>query len=86
MTINIPEQLAGHWLTPDGYEKAKELAGKPRCTLYAQNMTDFEVANAIYLDPQNIVNQTVAKERIRWLSVQLAIAEEKAWKYDQLSK
>lgn len=34
-------------------------------------MTDDELANAVYLDP-SIENLTAAKDRIRWLSRQLA--------------
>jgi hypothetical protein len=40
-------------------------------------MTDDEVANAVYLDP-NIVNLTIAKDRIRWLSRKLASPAESA--------
>ena len=42
-------------------------------------MTDFQLANAIFLagrDDLDLVSlQTAAKERIRWLSLRLAAAE-----------
>ena len=41
-----------------------------RAQLAGGHMTDDEVANAMYLDP-NIGNLTIAKDRIRWLSRQL---------------
>jgi hypothetical protein len=49
-----------------------------RSTLVCGNMTDDELANAVYLSP-GIANLTGAKERIRWLSRKLeqALSEEK---------
>lgn len=41
-----------------------------RTQLAGGHMTDDEVANAVYLDP-NINNLTIAKDRIRWLSRRL---------------
>lgn len=41
-----------------------------RSSLAGGDMTDDEVANAVYLDP-SVVNLTIAKERIRWLSRKL---------------
>lgn len=41
-----------------------------RRELAGGDMTDDEVANAVYLDP-SINNLTIAKDRIRWLSRQV---------------
>lgn len=71
--MTLPKTLAGHWRTEDGYEMALRYARVSRWQLMAQNMTDMEVANQVYLEP-TIMNLSIAKERIRWLSVQLAIA------------
>jgi hypothetical protein len=50
----------------------------PRETLIESEMSDFELANRVYFanrdDLDLIVWQTAAKERIRWLSVQLSDA------------
>lgn len=77
MTAKLPDFLLGHWTTPEGLEMAKRYAAMRRMELMAQNMTDMEVANAVFLEP-SIMNLTVAKDRIRWLSVHLAMADEKA--------
>jgi hypothetical protein len=45
----------------------------PRSALIGGDMTDDEVANAIYLDGSE-KNLTIAKDRIRWLSRQLIAA------------
>ncbi len=42
-----------------------------RAKLAGGNMTDDEVANAVFLDP-SMTNLTIAKDRIRWLSRKLA--------------
>jgi len=73
MTAKLPDVLAGHWATPEGLEMARRYAGMHRMEVMAQNQTDMEVANAAFMDP-SIMNLTVAKDRIRWLSVQLALA------------
>ena len=49
---------------------------KERALLCLGNLTDDEIANAVYLDP-NIGNLTGAKERIRWLSRALEKALDK---------
>jgi hypothetical protein len=48
-----------------------------RAYLCLGTMTDDELANAVYLDP-NIANLTAAKDRIRWLSRKLHDALGKA--------
>jgi hypothetical protein len=76
----LPAELPGHWMTPDGREMTARYAGMHRMEVMAQNKTDLEVANDVFLDP-SIMNLTVAKDRIRWLSVQLALAADRV---DQL--
>ena len=57
-------------------EFTRQYAGRPRSF---GHMTDFELANAVFMADRNdlglIVYQTAAKERIRWLSLRLAEAE-----------
>lgn len=76
---DLPETLPGHWMTPGGLDKAQEYARVGRDRLGKPDMTDFELANAQFMasreDLDLIVYQTAAKERIRWLSVQLALAQ-----------
>lgn len=72
---DLPAFIPGHWDTMEGYSMALEYAGKQRCELFAQNETDMAVANRVFMDP-SIMNLTVAKSRIRWLSVQLALANQ----------
>lgn len=47
---------------------------RQRAATAGGHMTDDEVANAVFMVP-NIENQTIAKERIRWLSRSLVEAE-----------
>lgn len=72
----IVEPLSGHWDSPDA-EMIAAYAGKTRGDLMHGNMTDFLLANRQYLagrtDLDLVAWQTAAKERIRWLSVQLAL-------------
>lgn len=57
----------------------EEYANLPRERLCRGDMSDLTLANRQYMasrtDLDLVVWQTAAKERIRWLSVQLAIAE-----------
>lgn len=76
MTAEIPDVMPGHWITKDGADMARRFGAMQRHELKAQNMTDMEVANAVFLDA-NLMNLTVAKDRIRWLSVHLAMANVK---------
>jgi hypothetical protein len=73
-TEDLPDVLAGHWETSEGLDKAREYATKTRADLALSDRTDLGLANALYLVNGEIVIQTAAKERMRWLSVQLAIA------------
>ena len=72
----------GHWETPAGLAMAEEYAAMTREDLAKSAMSDFELANRQYLagreDLDLVAWQTAAKERIRWLSVQLAIAQGQA--------
>lgn len=72
----LPEVLDGHWNTAAGREKAVEYAAMDKSRLTKSDVSDFALANAVYMadrgDLDLIVWQTAAKERIRWLSVQLA--------------
>ena len=72
------EPVPGHWDTPEGTEKANEYAALTRDELCMGGLTDFQLANAQYLvgrhDLDLLAYQTAAKERIRWLSAQLALA------------
>lgn len=73
--------VPGHWNTDEGIEVANTYATCDRDGLAMADKSDFELANAQYLvgrhDPALLSFQTAAKERIRWLSVQLAIANER---------
>lgn len=75
----VPEIAPGHWDTAEGREIAVEYADKPRTWLTKGNVSDFALANAQFLvsrDSLELIHyQTAAKERIRWLSARLAVAE-----------
>ena len=75
--INAP--VSGHWETAEGAALARDYSGMARTDLTRGDLSDFAVANEIFLagrdDLSLIVWQAAAKERIRWLSVQLAIAK-----------
>lgn len=78
--MNLPETLEGHWATSAGREMAMSYVSKDRdrSRLCMGHLTDFELANAIFMvsghEFELIALQTAAKERIRWLSAQLALA------------
>lgn len=75
----LPEVLAGHWTTAEGREMARRYATMARSDIGLSDRPDFALANAIFLVDRDSLDlgliQTAAKERIRWLSVQLAISE-----------
>lgn len=79
---NLPDALPGHWETAEGFEKAQEYTTKARVDLAYGDKSDLALANAVYLVDRGSLDmlpmQEAAKQRIRWLSVQLAIANEKA--------
>lgn len=74
----LPAILPNHWSTPAGQEMAERYATMSRGELGRASESDFALANSIFMadrsDLDLIVFQTAAKERIRWLSVQLALA------------
>lgn len=80
MTTNIPDVLPGHWTTPAGSIMAQEYAEKTRERLCGGQFTDMEVAARIALttrgDLDHEARLQMAKDRIRWLSVQLAMAKD----------
>lgn len=57
---------------------AAEYAEQDRFTLANGEMTDFELANRLFVAGRSDLDlfawQAAAKERIRWLSVQLVLA------------
>lgn len=71
--------LPPHWVTADGGKMAREYAAMDRSSLTMPDLSDFALANAVFMasrdDLSLIAYQTAAKERIRWLSVRLALAE-----------
>lgn len=75
----LPDSMPGHWDTPEGAEMAREYAGKQRTDLHMGDLSDLVLANAQYMQLRDSLllgaYQTAAKERIRWLSAQLALAK-----------
>lgn len=80
LTGILPDVLDGHWTTAEGREMAERYAAQPRSAIGFPDHTDFSLANAVYLADRNsldlTVMQTAAKDRIRWLSANLAMARE----------
>lgn len=72
--MKLPNVLPGHWHTQQGHEMAERYAKMTRDDITGKQFTDFELANGVYMH-DDLVFQTIAKDRIRWLSVQLAIAK-----------
>lgn len=75
----LPDALPGHWDTAAGRDMAESnMRVISRGLLCKGEVSDFALANAVFLasreDSDLIVWQTAAKERIRWLSAQLAAA------------
>jgi len=74
---NIPPRTADHCTDDAAWaEFVRQYEGRPRSF---GHMSDFALANAVFMtdrgDLELIVFQTAAKERIRWLSIELAKAE-----------
>ena len=78
-TPTLPDVAPHHWDSPEGREMAAEYSTLLRNQLGHSALSDFALANAVFLvgrDDLRLINfQTSAKERIRWLSVQLVIAK-----------
>jgi hypothetical protein len=70
-----PGAVSEHWTDPDP-DMLKDYAARTRGSLMHGEMTDFALANRQFMagrgDLDLVSWQTAAKERIRWLSVQLA--------------
>lgn len=82
---DLPCPLPGHWNATDGHAMAMEYALKTREQLCDGGSTDmlvaFEIASLRRDDPPGMFEPTLAaaRDRIRWLSVHLAMAtQEKA--------
>lgn len=80
--IELPNILPGHWETSEGAVMARDtLQHSPtRAQLAHGGVSDLALANAIYMANRNDSNltglQTAAKQRIRWLSAQLALVNQ----------
>lgn len=74
----LPDTLAGHWVSVEGAEMARDYAGKTRDQLMGGQFSDMEVAYRTALthrsDNDFEARLGTAKDRIRWLSAQLALA------------
>lgn len=77
--MTIPDTLPGHWDSAAGAEMAREYAGMTRAQLCGGDLTDSNVAFRTAMLGRNQLDHeavlTVAKDRIRWLSVQLALSQ-----------
>jgi hypothetical protein len=75
--LELPTSAVHHWDTQAGYEMAVKYQGLEKSVLCMGDKTDGEVAEGLRLarlsDFDLIGWQTAAKERLRWLSVQLAV-------------
>jgi len=70
------DETKRHWASEEGAKMAREYLALSRDNLAMPHLSDFELANAVFLASRHdfdlISFQTAAKERIRWLSAQLA--------------
>lgn len=77
--MTLPDNLPGHWTTPDGAEMAQRYVDIPRHQLFGGDFTDFEAAHRVAMTSRNDLDfeasLALARDRIRWLSVQLAVAK-----------
>lgn len=80
-------KVEGHWETDDGAAVAAEYVKKDRADLCMGSVSDFALANDQYMvsrdDLRLIAYQTAVKERIRWLSAQLAKCRTRALEASQ---
>jgi hypothetical protein len=70
---DLPDVLPGHWATPAGRDMALAALSDPHMAYNRGRQPDMQLANDVFLSP-GIGNLTAAKERIRWLSAQSALA------------
>lgn len=72
----LPDTLPGHWRGVEGREMAERCLTEKREELTYGHLTDMELANGVFMASRHDLDlihwQTAAKERIRWLSAQLA--------------
>jgi hypothetical protein len=77
-TMKFEKVIPGHWDTDEGTEMANRSLGETRPELMMGELSDLALANAQFLVSRNSLElihyQTAAKERIRFLSAQLARA------------
>lgn len=81
MTDTFTQPVPFQFSSLEGIEKANEYVQMPREHIaMGTRLSDFELANAIFLANRNDLSliglQTAAKERIRWLSAQLALRDQ----------
>ncbi|MNE09070.1 hypothetical protein D3C80_1017360 [compost metagenome] len=74
--VSVPARGPGHCDGDDAWaEFVRQYDGQPRSS---PDLSDFALANRVFMAGRNdldlIVWQTAAKERIRWLSIELAKA------------
>lgn len=76
VTQALPVAMPGHWDTPEGHEMATGYLARSREELCHGELSDLALANRVYMASRDDLDllawQTAAKERIRWLSAQLA--------------
>lgn len=79
MAVQLPDAMPGYWDSHEGAEIARQQLGLKRDALFMGDISDLALANAQYLVSRHSLElihyQTAAKERIRWLSAQLAASE-----------
>lgn len=79
---DLPDSLPGHWDSSDGKAIAEEYLTLDRSDLAMPELSDLHLANAQFLVSRGSLElihyQTAAKERIRWLSAQLAATQARA--------
>lgn len=82
MSADLPHILPGHWQAADGHKIALRYATMTREQLCGGTSTDmlvaFEIASLCRDDLDFEAVLATARDRIRWLSVQLALANAKA--------
>lgn len=75
----FPDVLSGHYSTPDGREMLARYTGLTREQLSGADRTDTEIAfmcgMASGADIESTTTLHLAKDRIRWLSAQLALQQ-----------
>lgn len=76
--LELADEMPGHWDTAEGAAVARQYVNMPRGNLSHGEMSDLALANRMYMAGRGDLDLTAwqhaAKERIRWLSAQLAAA------------